>query len=440
MKKPLLLLSFIISAFVNTQAQELWDNFDTQGKATYIFSDGILDRNFNNPQTTGINSSAKCASYTRNNAVQNDVIVIDPAGTRTIGDVSSYLTNTKKMSMKIYTSAPVGTTVQITLENKAAAVGAYPLGRHSEYTAVTTVANQWQLIEFTFNSQPDNTISNTSVDRLVILFNPNSSTNHTYLFDDLMGVELIDPCTGVAVDNKIIEDFECQRNLPYLFTNGTLITADNPLTAGINTTQKCGRFTKYVPPTNDGAFGGDLNQPFTTATFDVAKIQLYSTAADQRFYVIFQDGSTPPTTLIEHIIQTQSTTEWQEYYVDLSSISTSATIAKVVLLLNPTTTTEDVIYLDNFTLQKGMGINSKVSSDINTAVFPNPSAGLFKIQSNESIASVRVTDNIGRQITAQQYLNLNNAEIDMTAVDKGFYNIMVGYSSGKISSHRIVKF
>jgi hypothetical protein len=438
MKKTLLSICLLITGFSDTQAQGIWDNFDGPSKVDYIISDGALIRNFTNPQTTGINTSSKCASYTRNPDLYNAVILIDPAGTRTIADVSDYLTNTKKMSMKIFTAAPIGTTIQITLENKAASAGAYPAGRHSEYTAVTTATNQWHVVEFSFSSRPDNTVSNTSVDRMVVLFRPNSWFDDNYLFDDLVGPALIDPCASVTPDYSIINDFECQRTLPFLYTNGILLTRDNPVKTGINPSEKSGYFTKFAPPANDGAFGGDLITPFTTATYDVAKIQLYSTVAAQSFFVIFQDGNGG--TLIQKIFETESTNAWQEYVVDLSTIPSATTIQKVVLLLNPGTTSEDFIYLDNFTLQKGMGTNFKKQSEINTAVYPNPTNGLFKIQSNENITSVSVTDQIGRQISTKYNVNFTSADVDITALESGFYYVMINYSNGTSSAHRIVKF
>jgi hypothetical protein len=351
MKKSLLAIGLSLASFISLNAQEIWDDFDNPSKVNYIYWTGELTRGYDNPNTTGINPSAKIAHYWRNDQQLYDIIVIDPAGTTVVADVSGFLNGSKKMSMKLYTNAPVGTPVQIILENKAKAAGEYPAGRHSVYTAITKVQDNWEEIEFIFNSQegqPDASVLNTEIDRMVILFNPGVAAEHLYQFDDLKGPDFFDPCGNITKDFSIIDNFECQRNLNYLFFNGTFYPEDNPLTNGINTSEKCGYFKKYGPPANDGAFGGDLMEPFTTDQYNTAKIQLYSTAPSQNFYVILQDAGN--TTLLERILVTESTTAWQEYTVDLKAIPVSASIAKVVLLLNPGTPTEDFIYLDNFTL------------------------------------------------------------------------------------------
>jgi hypothetical protein len=437
MKKTLLAIGLSLAFFINVNAQEIWDDFDSPSKVNYIYWTGELTRGYDNPNTTGINPSAKIAHYWRNDQAEYDIIVIDPAGTTVVADVSGFLNGSKKMSMKIYTDAPVGTPIQISLENKAAAAGEYPAGRHSVYTAITKVQDNWEEIEFEFTFQPDASVLNTEIDRMVILFNPGVAAEHLYQFDDLKGPDFLDPCGNITKDYSIVDDFECQRNLNYLFFNGTFYPEDNPLTNGINTSEKAGYFRKYGNPPNDGAFGGDLMEPFTTDQYNTAKIQLYSTAPSQNFFVILQDAGN--TTLLERILVTESTTAWQEYTVDLKAIPVSASIAKVVLLLNPGTENEDFIYLDNFTLYKEGGVGINEILETKTTVYPNPTAGLFAIQSTENITSIVVTDNLGRIINAKFTTNLASANVDLSGLESGFYQVAVNYSNGAKSSHRVIK-
>jgi hypothetical protein len=435
MKKNLLAITISLLTINTAYSQELWDDFDNPGKATFGFTNGVLNQDFNNPATGGINSSAKCARYGRSTQ-EFDVIIVDPSGTLIIDDVSDYLDGTKKMSMKIF-SPFAGATVQITLENRTLAQPAnFPTGRHSEYTAVTSTSLSWETIEFSFANQPDASVSNTAIDRMVILFEPGSFSDDIYIFDDLMGPEFADPCGSVAPDVAIAEDFECQRNVSYLFTNGTLVVENNPSSTGINTSEKSGKFTKFLPPTNDGAFGGDLSNPFTTATYKTAHISLYDPAAPSDFLVIFQTAASA--NLIERTFTTTASNVWQEFKMDLSSIASTTTISKYVLLLNPATATEDVIYFDNFRLSNDNAVGVEELAKNNLSIYPNPTSGLVKLQSEKSITSVIVSDNVGRVIkTINQ--NTNQLDLDMSTFEGGFYHITINYSNAQTSTHKILK-
>ena len=92
--------------------------------------------------------------------------------------------------MKIYTSAPAGTLVEILLGSKNRN-NDYPAGTNSQYQAYTTVSNKWEQLEFKFSQIPQGSETSTKeVDQVTLLFNPNSSTSDTYYFDDITGPEL----------------------------------------------------------------------------------------------------------------------------------------------------------------------------------------------------------------------------------------------------------
>jgi hypothetical protein len=451
MKKNLLFTSALSLLSVIGFSQVVWDDFDNVGSVDYTFVNGVLNQEFSNPETAGINASALSARYGRSSSAQYDVIVIEPSGTLVIDDVSDYVSGAKKMSMKIFSPA-AGKTVQITLENKTAAQPTnYPTGRHSEYTAVTTTSLTWETIEFTFSNQPDNTVANTDVDRMVILFSPNDlvSDNGTpgdpsddvyaddlYIFDDLMGPEFADPCASVTPDEAIGDDFECQRNVSYDFSNGNLAEEANPSATGINTSTSVGKFTKWTSGVTDGAFGGALDFPFENTTYKTANIMLYDPNAPQDFLVIFQDASN--NNLIEETFTTSSA-NWEEFKMDLSSIPSSTTIAKYVLLLNPATTTEDFIYIDNFkfTNDNTVGIDEAEISEV--SLYPNPTSGMVKLNSEQHITSVVLVDNLGRKVKSFD-ANSKSIDLDLAQFEAGFYFVTLTYSNNTQSTHKISKF
>ena len=70
----------------------------------------------------------------------------------------------------------------------------------SIYTATTTVANEWETIDFIFDSRPDNTVPDQNVTSLILLFDIGNNTNDTYYFDNIYGPEFNNQCDIISVD------------------------------------------------------------------------------------------------------------------------------------------------------------------------------------------------------------------------------------------------
>ncbi|MCB0760035.1 MAG: T9SS type A sorting domain-containing protein [Flavobacteriales bacterium] len=418
-------------------AQMIWDDFDNPELIIYDYFDGVgFDQGYANPSTSGINSSAICAQYNRNPGVLYDVIVINPAGGTQMNDLSGYVDGSQNMTVKVYSPA-AGITVQITLEdNNIAGPTNYPSGRHSEYQATTSVANEWETLTFELTNQPDLSITNTQTNQLVLLFDPGSLTNTVFLFDDLMGPEFTNPCDGVTPDPAIGDDFECQRNVSYNFVNGTLGLEANPAPDAVNGSDGCARFTKFIPPTNDGAFGGDLSFPFSSSTFSTAAIDLYSPAGAQEFIIIFQDATNND--VAQTNVLTAASAGWVTYEADLGLVSSGTTIAKYVLLLNPATDTEDYIFLDNFRFGVG-SINVEEGQVQRIEVYPVPVADQFNIGTPLSNATIEVRDMKGSLVWSQSQVTSSNCVVDSSTWTEGVYMLTVRQDNGDVLIRKIVK-
>ena len=431
MNKNLLSFAFIFSFIGSIFSQELWDNFEDVRRTEYGFFSGLLfDQEAENPETDGVNTSEVCARYVRNGGELYDVIIVDPETGFIMDDLSGFVDGTKKMSLLVNTTAAV--TIQITLENKGLALPAnYPTGRHSEYTVTTSGSGIWEEFEFNFVNRPDPNVDNFSVDRMVILFAPNTNTADEYFFDDLFGPELTQACVDVVMDEAVIDDFNCQRNVNYEFTNGSLQSVENPNVSMINDSEKVGRFTKFLDP-SDGAFGGALINSFNTATYNKLSFQLYDLNDPQDFFVIFQDASS--TTLLERTVTTSSNNDWQEFEIPLIDIDESATVARIVLLLEPGSVGENSIYLDNFVLSYEEGLSVE-QADLNLLkAYPNPVTDLLLIESDKTIQEVRVFDNSGRLIDT-----VVDTKIDFTSLPNGVYHVTVMFVDATSSKLKVVK-
>ncbi len=425
MRKQLLLFASCLLAFTWASAQVTYDNFENQRRVYYDFVHGTLDQFSTNPNNTGANTSEVCGKYIRNAAEQYDVLVIVPGGL--MNDVSAYVSGTKTMSVMVYSPA-AGIPVQITLEDSAAAGPTnYPTGRHSVYLATTTVANQWETLTFAFDNRPDGSVPHTSVTSLILLFNPGTNTNATYYFDNLMGPEFNDPCTGVALDPLTeFEDFDCHRNLFYEYRQGWLTEEPNPVTSGANTSPYAGKYARNPDISGTDVIVARLAGTLDLTTNNQVKMMVYGDTAN--VVVSLQDGTTEVLAVSARITQRNT---WEELTFDFSPITSYIGIDHAVVLFDPGSLDFDIFWFDNFRLN---GFEVVGTDDAQTAtlldarISPNPSNGRVNLDfSLRKSATVQVTvrDLQGRTLLQPQAGRLgigsHQLPVDASALAPGVY-------------------
>jgi hypothetical protein len=180
----------ILISTVGYHAQELYRDFETVKKVVFAEWSGVMDSTSANTLSNGINPSLVCGKYIRDTAMYDNfkMFPLNP-----LVDVTPY-TDTAvaapRLSMKVRTSAPVGSIIKIQLGSRS--VATFPQGVHSEYTATTTVTNAWELLTFKFWQKPANgyTVA-TSIDKIVVFIRPGSTVKDTVYFDDPMGPEVL---------------------------------------------------------------------------------------------------------------------------------------------------------------------------------------------------------------------------------------------------------
>src|ERR1700757_432053 len=199
-----LFLICVFKASVILSQSVVYENFEGKKLLNYGERTGVLDTVFQNPVPNEVNSSAKCALYIRNGSKKFDNIKMKFV--RNLDDVKPYATYVgipPKLKLKINTTAPAGTLVEILLGSKNRN-NDYPAGTNSQYQAYTTVSGAWEELEFKFSQIPQGSeTSTTQVDQITLLFSPNSSTSETYYFDDLTGPPLLpEPDDQLAFPEK----------------------------------------------------------------------------------------------------------------------------------------------------------------------------------------------------------------------------------------------
>lgn len=203
MKKLLLMFILALSPML-IFSQEIYRDFEINGIELHDFGfrHGILDTTFSNMDTTGLNESKRCAKYVRNDTVLYDVVHLKMY--KKLSDVSNYSSSfaTKKIKIKMFTDAPVGTPIHLQLGSQND--NSYPSGVHSTYETQTTVQNEWEELIFNFIEIPmGSMVSATNIDRISLLFNPAPQTivGDTFYFDDLTGPNISD----VSINKQALE-------------------------------------------------------------------------------------------------------------------------------------------------------------------------------------------------------------------------------------------
>ncbi|MCW3102149.1 MAG: hypothetical protein JWO09_589 [Bacteroidetes bacterium] len=184
--KKILLLSLLFIIARAAVAQQNYNDFEGAKVSWFGFYTGMLDSMSLNPMVGGNDTSAHCAKYIRDTTLYDNIQV---RPNNKLVDVTPYANGglmASKITMKLYSTAPVGTQIQLQLGNSS--IPAYPSGVHSEYAAVTTMQNAWQNVTFNFvQLTPGGTVAANNVDKIVMLFHPNSTARDTIYFDDLTG-------------------------------------------------------------------------------------------------------------------------------------------------------------------------------------------------------------------------------------------------------------
>lgn len=176
------------------------DNLENRRSIYWVGSTGTFAGGITNPAKDSINSSNSVNRYYRNSAVSYDAMVLKAMP---IKNATEFERGNLILKMKLYTTAPVGTEININFENRARAGQDYPIGRRCVLQAKTTRTRAWEELTFKLILRPDPTTLDGHIDQLVILLAPNTSTNDVYFFDDFTLEER--PCKEAQSGSEEIE-------------------------------------------------------------------------------------------------------------------------------------------------------------------------------------------------------------------------------------------
>ena len=262
--------SLPVSVLVNACTITL-ENFETANPPTrnlgFNFATGWLNRTsptspsfpfgtIANPSASGVNTSANAGKYERNGGVAYDVLAYNDI---VIGNGDDFKNGIVKFNMDVYSTAPAGTEILLQLENAVNAQTGWPNGIHSRYRAVTGSPNTWSTLQFAFLDAPDGGMQASSIDQLVILFNPNTYTNHTYYFDNFKRVG-VTPATSTITGLTAV----CQNNAGVKYSVTGLTGSTYNWTVPAGSTIASGQGTNSIT-VNFGTTSGTVSVTETSA-------------------------------------------------------------------------------------------------------------------------------------------------------------------------------
>ena len=416
---PLLLLCSQLSL-----AQSLPIDFENNiVTADFVDFDGGTATVLPNTQPGGINTSATVAQIVRNGGAQW-------SGSKIYLASNLDFSSSNIITMKVYTSAPVGTVVKFKLEGSGS----------TERDATTTVNNEWEDLSWDFTGEPSN------FNTLVFMFDfgnvGDGSANSTFLFDDVAqvfgGAQLDLPVTfeDPAV-NYTTTDFG--GNLSTLITDP--FDANNTVVEVIKTTQAA----TWAGTTIGTPAGFATNIPLSMSE-SIMTVRVWSPAAGTPIRLKVEDSSDPT-----HTCETQTNTtvsgDWETMVFDFTNQAPGTELLSIGLGWGWTynmasiffdfgtdgaNSGEKTYYFDDVQFgQPVLGGLSNHLSNLDIQVFPNPTSDFWKISANDqSIQEVIIYDLMGNQLSAFTP-NDNQALISANRFSAGTYMALVVSNKGK---------
>jgi len=287
--------------------------FET-GTFTFTNFDGGNASVINNPNSGGINTSAKVGQMIKNAGQTWGGSWID------YGSPFDFSTN-KIFAMKVY-SPRVGAKVLLKVENGTNG------GINFEKEVVTTKANTWEILYFDYSAI--NTAN--SYQKIVLIFDNGTagdgSANYTFLFDDIKLIASIPPVpTGTNLLN-----FESGTFTFTDFDGGAVTVINNPQSSGINTSLKVGQMKKNAGQTWGGSWT-DLGTPIDFSTKKTMKMKVYSPRVGAKVLLKVENATNGGINFEKEVLTTIANA-WEELTFDYSAINTANSYQKIVLIFD----------------------------------------------------------------------------------------------------------
>lgn len=427
MKKTNLVFTFLLfTAFA--YAQHLPIDFETNiTTSNFIDFDGGTGTVIPNPQSSGINTSATVAQIIRNGGA------IWAGSKISLANALDFTTD-NTISMKVFTNAPVGTVVKFKLEGS---------GTSTERDAITTATGAWETLTWDFTGTPG------IFNDIVFMFDfgniGDGTATSTFLFDDIKqlfgGTQIDLPVTFEdSTINYTVTDFE--GNLSFfeidpVMANNHVIKIVKNVQAGASAGTTIGTPAGFAS-----------NIPLTLADSKMS-VRVWSPDANIPIRLKVED-SNDPTHTCETETNTTVANAWEILVFDFASeapgtaalsfgLNNGWTYNMASIFMNfgtdGATAGEKTYYFDD--VYFGVLTNTRQLEPLSLKAFPNPVHDFLQINVDQPIQTIRIFNNLGQLVFAQQTNDTQNT-FDVSTLIGGLYFVEVK-TSDAVGSLKFVK-
>jgi len=390
----------------------------------FINYNGAIATIISNPQIDGINTSTKVGQIIRDGG---DFW----AGSKIFLENTIDFSTNWHMSMKIYTTAPVGTRIKLELENAS--------GR-TNLDYLTTVSGTWETATWNFDGQASD------YDRIQFLFDfgtvGDGATTSTFLFDD------IEQIAGPAIAEPT------PTSLPINFEN-TVVTSDftnfygsiasvipNPQIDANNPSLTVGQFVRSGGAGYARSKLSLINFIENMSTFGSISMKVY-TDAPVGTLLKFKLESNVADFGKEQDILTTVSGAWETYTWDLSNGDNGIYNVLTFMLgyATPNDASANATFLFDDIEQTSTTLSNgdQLSNIAGVTSYPNPANDQLTISSlNKTIETIALFDMLGNQVTIA-HPNSQKVTIDVSSFSSGVYIAKILTPTGIGSLKLIIK-
>ena len=336
------------------------------------------------------------------------------------------------ISMKVYTTAPIGTRIKFELQKT---------GGSTSFDKLTTVSGEWETISWNFDGQASDY---NSIQLMFDFGNVGDGTStSTFLFDDVQQV------SGPAIADPL------QATLPVDFENSVVTTDFTNFFGEQKTVRPNPHIDTNNPSATVGKFirsgGSGYMRSKLTLTDHIADMSNAGTLSMKVYTdapvgttLKFKLESSPPEQFgKEQDALTTVSGEWATYTWDLSNADNP--IYDVITLMLGYGGPNDASANATFLFDDIKVVSNSLTNDIDESfsidhlnAFPNPINDVVTISAkNNTIHSITLYDLLGKEIILLQPNSLV-ATVDVSALTNGIYIAEILTSSGK-GSLKLVK-
>jgi len=407
-------------------------DFETEPNTSdFVDFDGATATVLMNPESGGINASTNVAQIVRNGGQVW-------AGSKLLLANNLDFSSQGGISMKVFTTAPVGTTVKFKLEGTG----------ETEVDVLTTVTGAWETLTWDFTGQPAN------FNTLVFMFDfgnvGDGTPTSTFLFDDIAQVDVTDGLSQIdlPVDfegstvNYAVTDFG--GNASSLIVDPT--DASNMVVQSIKTV---GAAT-WAGTTIGTATGFATNLPLTL-TDSKMNIRVWSPDTNTPIRLKVEDAN-DPTHTVETEMNTTVSSGWETIEFDFIDQAPGTELLSIGLAngwiynkasiffnfgTDGATAGEKTYYFDDV---KFGGLATAGVEDLekfNFSIYPNPAENFVQLKAVSNIEYIEVFDISGRRIL-QDTPNQKTKKLNINSLSNGVYFIKIRIE-GLLGSTKLIK-